>query len=212
MADEIEHLKDQIAQLMEIVRGSTSIFQVPDPIKQLSEFSGNKKELVIWLDEVDQLYDSFKIKGLDGEPDSMNAYYVQAIKNKVKGEARQTLCVNGNPNTIPEIKRVLMQHYGDQRDIATNLNLLFNIKKGEKSHLKFYHDIREMEMKLKSNLQINPLSSTQLLEKIVITKYLDNISEPLASIIRSAKPKTLEEAFQAVSLNQNAEIRSKPFT
>lgn len=207
---EIEQLKAQVAELKELVRGGGNIYQVPDPIKQLSEFTGNKKELIIWLDEVDQLYSSFKIKGENGSPDTMNAYYVQAIKNKIKGEARVTLCANGNPSTIPEIKRVLMQHYGDRRDIATNLNLLFTLKKGDRSHQKFFNEMKELEMRINSNLQLNPLTAVQLLQKIVITKYLDNISEPLASIIRSTNPSNIEEAFQAVTLNQNAEIR-KPF-
>lgn len=209
-ATEIEQLKQQIAELTNLVRGNANTYQVPDPIKQLSEFSGNKNELIIWLDEVDQLYNTFKVKGQNGAPDSMNAYYVQAIKNKIKGEARQTLCVNGNPTTIPEIRKVLLQHYGDQKDIATNINLLFNAKKGEKTHQRFYNEIKDLESRIKSNLQINPLSSTELLERIVITKYLDNIQEPLASIIRSTNPSNLEEAFQSVTINQNAETR-RPF-
>lgn len=214
-ASEIEQLKQQIAELTSLVRGNVNTYQVPDPIKQLSEFSGNKKELTIWLDEVDQLYETFRIKGQDDEPDTMNAYYVQAIKNKIKGEARITLCTNGNPSSIPEIKKVLLQHYGDQRDIATNLNLLFNVRKGDKSHHKFYAEIKELEARIKSNLQLNPLSAVELLEKIIITKYLDNIQEPLASIIRSTNPTNIEAAFQSVILNQNAETRQpfakKPF-
>ncbi|XP_062557727.1 uncharacterized protein LOC134222581 [Armigeres subalbatus] len=122
-AMEIEQLKQQIAELTNLVRGNSNTYQVPDPIKQLSEFSGNKNELTMWLDEVDQLYNTFKVKGQNGAPDSMNAYYIQAIKNKIKGDARQILCVNGNPATIPDIKKVLLQHYGDQRDIATNINI-----------------------------------------------------------------------------------------
>lgn len=206
---EIEQLKLQIAELTNIISGNANAYSVPDPIKQLSEFNGNKKELTIWLDEVDQLYDTFKIKGQNGGPDTMNAYYVQAIKNKIKGEARVTLCANGNPTSIPEIKRVLLQHYGDQRDIATNLNLLFNIRKGDKTHNKFYMEIKELETRIKSNLQLNPLSTIELLEKITITKYLDNIQEPLASIIRTTNPSNLEDAYQYVTLNQNAE-RRKP--
>lgn len=209
-AMEIEQLKQQIAELTNLVRGNSNTYQVPDPIKQLSEFSGNKNELTMWLDEVDQLYNTFKVKGQNGAPDSMNAYYIQAIKNKIKGDARQILCVNGNPATIPDIKKVLLQHYGDQRDIATNINMLFNTRKGDKTHQRFYNEIKDLESRIKSNLQLNPLSSTELLEKIVITKYLDNIQEPLASIIRSTNPSNLEEAFHSVTINQNAETR-RPF-
>lgn len=55
-AQEIEQLKSQIAELTELIRGNANLFHIPDPIKQLSEFSGNRKEFIIWLDEVDQLY------------------------------------------------------------------------------------------------------------------------------------------------------------
>jgi hypothetical protein len=207
---ELEQLREQIAQLQNIIRGTTNVYCIPDPIKQLSEYSGNKKELNAWLQEVEELYEEFKVKGENGAPDTLNTQYFRAIKNKLKGEARTTVCANGNPTTIQGLKRVLQEHFGDQRDFATNLNLLFHTRKGDRSHTTFYNEIKELNTKLKSNLQLHPMTAKDMLEVLTVTKFLDGIGEPLASIIRNSKPHTLEDAYQAVVINKNAEVRKPP--
>ena len=211
---EVQHLRDQVADLRSRINQGPDIdlYRIPDPIKFLSEFSGNKKELNAWLEEVDELFQAFKVKGENGSPDTLNSAYLRAIKNKIKGDARTQLCANGNPNTIPGIKKVLLEQYGDQHDIATNLSALFHVRKGEQGQQKFFNTVKEVNTKLKANLQTNPLSACELIEMISVTKYLDNIGEPLASIIRSKGPKNLEDAYHFVVLNQNAEHRTKPIT
>lgn len=181
-------------------------FRLPDSFKFLSEFSGNKKELSAWLEEVDELFSTFKVKNENGV-DSLSSTHVRAIKNKIKGEARTLLCANGNPHTIEGIKNVLLEHYGDQKDFTTNLSTLFHIRKGDRSNTCFYNEVKELNTKLKANLQSNPLSGHEIVNILTIAKYLDNIREPLGSIIRNSKPKTLEDAHQAVLLNMNAESR-----
>lgn len=208
--DDLEQLRLQIAQLQSIIQGTANVYHIPDPIKQLSEYSGSKRELNAWLQDVDELYEEFKVEGKNGAPDTFNTHYFRAIKNKLKGDARSIVCANGNPNTIPGLKRVLREHFGDQRDFVTNLNFLFHIRKGDRSHNTFYNDIKELNTKLKSNLQLHPMTAREMLEVLTVTKFLDGISEPLASIIRNSKPKTLEDAYQAVVINKNAEVRKPP--
>lgn len=210
-ASEIEALKTELEQLrVMVVAREGNKYAIPDPIKNMSEFSGNKKELASWLKEVNELYEMFKIKGENGQPDSLSSVYLRAIKNKVKGEARAILCANGDPDTIFGIKTVLIEQYGDQKDFATNLSAMFNVKKGDKNHLRFFNEVKELNTKLKANLSSNPLTVREIVDVITITRYLDNIGEPLASIIRQSKPRTLEEAYQSVCTNQNAESRTKP--
>lgn len=210
---EIDALRDELAGLRAQIVPPTQAqggdaFRLPDPFKYLSEFTGNKKELSAWLEEVDDLYNDYKVKTSNGGY-SLSSLYIRAIKNKVKGEARTLLCANGNPNTIDGIKRILVEHYGDEKDFITNLSTLFHTRKGDKSHTRFYNDMREVNIKLKANLQTKPLSGHEIIEIITVARYLDNIQEPLGSIIRNSKPKNLEEAHQAVLLNQNAESRVK---
>lgn len=208
---EIEQLRAQLDELKIQMQGNrVNPFVIPDPIKNMSEFSGNRRELSAWLEEIDEIYDDFAIKGQDGAPDTIDSHYIRAIKNKIKGEARTVICANGNPKTIPGIKKILIENYGDQKDLTTNLTILFHLKKGDRSSLKFFNDTKELNTRLKSNLQTNPMSINSLIDTITITKYLDNIGEPLASIIRQSSPKSLEEAYQAVCVNQNAETRCRP--
>lgn len=185
-------------------------FKLPDPIKNMSDFSGNKKEMAAWLEELDELYSMYLVKGEEDAPDTFPGHYLRAIKNKIKGEARTIICANGNPNTIPGIRKVLVENYGDHKDLATNLSHLFHIKRGDRNNLKFYNDMKELSTKLKTNLNLNPIQMNDLIEMLIITKYLDNIGEPLASIIRQSHPATLEVAYQAVCINQNAEARNRP--
>jgi hypothetical protein len=211
---ELEQLRAQLNELrLQMQQGNQQAnpFVIPDPIKNMSEFSGNRRELSAWLEELDEIYGDYAIKGQNGAPDSLDSHYLRAIKNKIKGEARTILCANGNPKTIVGIKKILTENYGDQKDLSTNLTLLFHLKKGEKNNLKFFNDTKELNTRLKSNLHSNPMTTSELLDVITITKYLDNIGEPLASIIRQSNPKSLEAAYQAVCVNQNAETRTKPY-
>ncbi|XP_055623367.1 uncharacterized protein LOC129766797 [Toxorhynchites rutilus septentrionalis] len=169
-----------------------------------------KKELPAWLEELEEIYQMYLVKGDNNAPDTIPSHYMRAIKNKIKGDARTVLCANGNPNTIPGIKRVLSEIYGDQKDLATNLSHLFHMKRGDRNNHKFYTDVKELSTKIKMNLSLNPLQTNDLIEILIVTKYLDNIGEPLASIIRQSKPTTLEDAYQSVCINQNAEVRNRP--
>lgn len=210
---EIEQLHATVAELQELLRGNgrqVDNFKLPDPIKNMSDFTGNKKELAAWLEELDELYEMYLVKGENDAPDTIPSHYMRAIKNKIKGEARTILCANGNPSSVPGIRRVLLENYGDQRDLATNLSQLFHMKRGDRNNHKFYADVKELSSKLKMNLTLNPVETNHLIEILIITKYLDNIGEPLASIIRQSKPESLEEAYQAVCINQNAEARNRP--
>lgn len=55
------------------------------------------------------------------------------------------------------------------------------------------------------NINLNPILINNLIEMLTITKYLDNVGKPLASIIRQSKPTILEQAYQSVCINRNAE-------
>lgn len=118
-AEEIEQLKATVAELQELLIGNGNFdkFKLPDPIRNMSDFTGNKKELAAWLEELDELYEMYTVKGSKDEPDYIPAHYMRAIKNKLKGDARTVLCSNGNPNTIHGIKMILIENYGVQRNV-----------------------------------------------------------------------------------------------
>lgn len=128
--NEMEELRSELAELrfQVVARNSqgSDAFKLPDPFKFLSEFSDNKQELSAWIEEVDELYNDFKIKNQQSGF-SLSSLYIRAIKNKVKGDARTVLCANGNPNTVDGIKKVLIENYGDEKDFTTNLSTFASI-------------------------------------------------------------------------------------
>lgn len=84
-ASELKALRAELEQLKALMTvGNSSNFCIPDPIKNFPYFSGNKKELSSWLRELDELYDMFKIKGANVQPDSISSVYLRAIKIKLK--------------------------------------------------------------------------------------------------------------------------------
>lgn len=124
----------------------------------------------------------------------------KSYKNKVKRHARAILCANGDPDTIYAIKQVPIEQHGDHRDFATNVSSLFNIRRGDKSHLRLYNDCKNTNTRMKENLPLNPISVRQIIDVLSLTRYLDNIGEPLAAIIRQLKPHSLEDANYHISL------------
>lgn len=63
---------------------------------------------------------------------------------------------------------MLIENYGDEKDLTTNLSTLFRIRKGDKSNLRFYNEVKETNTRLKANLQSNPLTAHEIIELLNI--------------------------------------------
>ncbi|XP_055522771.1 uncharacterized protein LOC129716953 [Wyeomyia smithii] len=90
-------------------------FKTPDPIKNLTTFSGNKRETQAWLEDV--------------ESQPIYPQFVRAVKTKIIGEAKEIIIASGNPNSWEDIKDALLNSYGDRRDLISHIQSLFYAKK-----------------------------------------------------------------------------------
>lgn len=92
---EMDDLRSELAELRTqmAIRNSHGgdLFKLPDPFKFLSEFTGNKKELSAWLEEVNDLYNDFKVKTQNGGY-SLSSLYIRAIKNKLNKSSHIIMC------------------------------------------------------------------------------------------------------------------------
>lgn len=77
------------------------------------------------------------------------------------------------------------------------------MRKGDRTHARFYNEIKETNTRLKANQQSKSLTGLEIIEITTVAQYLDNIQEPPSSIIRNSKPRNLEEAYQVVLLQSN---------
>lgn len=77
-------------------RRADDFFRIPDPVKNIPSFDGNKKQLASWLTTARKTLNLFR--NLVSE-EVLNLYE-QSIINKIDGRARDTICANGNPTTL----------------------------------------------------------------------------------------------------------------
>lgn len=68
-------------------------FQIPDQIKIIPEFNGNRKETYAWVEDTQDTLDQFE----EYELEPSYKQIIRVIKSKIVGEAREVLIASGNP-------------------------------------------------------------------------------------------------------------------
>lgn len=186
-------------------------YKTPDPIKNLSNFNGNKRETLAWIQEAE---DSLKLfDGFEHEP--IYPQLIRAIKGKIIGEAREILIAAGNPSEWADIKDVLLHSYGDKRDLASHIQSLFYITLGKRTISEYYNKIKEIDTAIKSTanateeLKGATKQINALIGLISTTRYVDGLGDNLSMIVRSHRPESLEEAYTYAMQYSNAAYRQK---
>lgn len=104
----LEEPKEQIKEF------NIDLFRIPDSIKSIPSFDGNRKQLSAWLKTCEDTLSVFS--PLVTEPQLR--LYVQAVCNKIEGKAKDILCLAGNPQNFDEIKQILTDALGDKQELS----------------------------------------------------------------------------------------------
>lgn len=177
----------------------------PDIIKNLPEFVGNTKDIHNFIKAVDPISNL-----LAQTPAATQPFWLQAIRNKIKGEASDRLRLHGEPSTWIEIKNCLLRHFTDHRDLRTLYNQLNNIKQTG-SVQRFYDDILEIVTAL--NVKINSEENNENIKEMLIERnlteglqtFMAGIREPIKTILLSRNPDSLNTAFEiAIQIQDNS--------
>lgn len=186
-------------------------FTTPDPIRNIPNFNGNRKEVLAWVQDAEQtlaLFDQYK-------GDICYGQIIRSIKNKITGEAREILIASGNPTTWEEIKEVLINAYGDRRDLTSHIQSLFYIRQGKKTLPEYYNKIRTIDTAIKSSAagMDDYKSHTKVINSFVslitLTRFVDGLNEDISMHVRSCRPETLEHAYEITQQYSNAAYRHK---
>lgn len=187
-------------------------FKIPDQINIISNFNGNKKETLAWVKDTQEALDLFE----DFELEPSYKQIMRVVKSKIVGEAREVLIAAGNPTEWADIKEVLLNAFGDRRDITSHIQSLFFIKQGKYTLNEYFHRVKSIDTAIKSTAaQMEDYrSSTEAVNKLIslmsLTRYIDGLNgENLAMYVRSYRPKTLEEAHEITTQHSNASFRQK---
>lgn len=187
-------------------------FSTPDPIKTIPEFSGNRKETLAWVEDTQQALDLFA----DYELEPSYTQIMRVVRSKIVGEAREVLIASGNPKEWEEIKEVLLNAFGDKRDITSHIQTLFYVRQGKTSLNDYFQKLKSIDTAIKSTAaQMDDYKgSTEAVNKLIslmtLTRYIDGLNgDTLAMYVRSYRPKTLEEAYEITIQHSNASFRQK---
>lgn len=206
-------LIDTINSLQRRAHDPALNFVTPDPIKNIPNFSGNRKETLAWIEDTEQTLELFE----EYEDDLLKYKQImRVVKSKIIGEAREVLIASGNPKEWDDIKQILLNSFGDKRDITSHIQSLFYVKQGKLNLNDYYHKVKAIDTAIKTSAaQMKDYkTSTEAVNKLIslmtLTRYVDGLNgEQLSMFVRSYKPQTLEEAHDVSMQHSNAAYRQK---
>lgn len=187
-------------------------FRIPDPIKGLPSFDGNRKQLSQWLATARRTLDLFR-----DVPDAQQQMYLQAVINKLEGKARDIVCIAGDITTFEEVQNILTHALGDKRDIASYKTALWQNRMTDKVNLHtYYKNAAETVQNIKNLARAKDLyrqhweAVEAFIEEDALAAFLTGLSRYLFGHCQSAKPRDIREAYAFLcQFETNSEIRSK---
>lgn len=186
-------------------------FKTPDPIKNLPTFNGSKKETQAWIEDAENTLGLFE----QYRDQAVYSQLVRAVKNKIIGEAKEILIAAGNPNDWEQIKEIIINSYGDRRDLTSHIQSLFYISQDRKTIPDYYNKIKTIDTAIKStaatmeDYKTSTKAINSLVSLITLTRFIDGLNDDLPMHVRSYRPKSLEEAYAITTQYANAAYRQK---
>lgn len=171
-------------------------FRIPDPIKMLPTFNGNKKQLSNWLDSAEKTLKLFEERV---DPDIFEIYLATVI-NKIEGQAKDILCTNGNPKTFDDVRKILIESLGDKQELSTYNCLLWHNKMDGNPN-KHYQKTKELINNIKSLAKQNPKYNyhwdgiNDFIDEYSLAAYVGGLEKPYFGYVQAAKPKNIEDAY-----------------
>lgn len=210
----IEQLQQQRNQNAEHVAvaapAGLDVFRIPDPIKTIPTFDGNKRQLSAWLSTAERTLNLFR------ERVAVEVFnvYEQTVINKIEGKARDTICVNGNPSTFEEAAGILRAIYGDRNDMATYQTQLWSLKMEDSLH-PYYIKTKEIMQNMKSLAKQKELyrdhwdAISEFLDQECLAAFINGLNKPYFGYAQASKPEDLESAYAFLCKFKSAEMTKK---
>ena len=173
-------------------------FKIPDPIKGLPTFDGNKKQLAGWLSSAKKTLALFAA----GYTAQQQEVFLQGVLNKITGPARDIICVAGELRTFEDVEQALTHALGDKKEIAQYKSTLWTLKMSDKTDIhNYYKKTCESVQCIKNLARSKTLYAThweaidQFIEEDALAAFLTGLAKPYFGYAQSAKPKDVREAY-----------------
>lgn len=188
---------------------------IPNEIlKLIPMFDGDKRTLNLYLKKGDYVVTNF---AGDINNQTQQQYVLHALTSRLSGKAAALVSENEHIAKWPELKNLMLQHFGDTRTEDCILMELESVTlKPNESFLELCNRIQL----IRSNLfaKINEASDItiknsrmQIYNHSALNVFLYNLPKGLMRIVRLKKPSTLEDALQIVleEVNFNDQYKTR---
>lgn len=184
------------------------IYAIPDPIKFLPPFDGNKKQLHAWLSTCE---DTLKL--FEGQvSDEQMKNYVRSIGNKLTGRARDVLCHAPQIESFDHLKRILTSVLATRQELSYYKTQLWNTKMAENTSIsRYYSTCFEIVQNIKSLAKAKTIyeehweAINAFIEEDALAAFVTGLREPYVGYVQAAKPEDMEAAYAFVCKFQSKE-------
>ena len=193
-----------------------NFFRIPDPIKSLPSFDGNRKQLSYWLTTAENTLNFFK----DRVSDEIFKMYQTAVINKIDGRAKDIICLAGNPQDFDSVKSILTTALGDRQELSTYKCQLWRNKMSDGISIhKYYQKCKEILQNIKTiakqnqNYRDNWAVINSFIEEDGLAAFIAGLQQNYFGHVQAARPKDIEDAYAFLCKFRSQEItaeRTKP--
>lgn len=191
------------------------IGRLPDFIRDLQQFDGKPKDLLVWLTDVEGI---FRLYRDAGATESQINLIERSVRRKIKGEAADVLNSNNIVHDWAQIKNTLLLYYKDKRDLKTLDYELTSIKKnGNETLGSYYSRVNELLSSIVAQVQteekffLHADSHINFFREKAIDAFIRGLEKPLCQLLKTFNPKTLNHAYHFCLDYYNMDSRSAPF-
>lgn len=172
-------------------------YKIPDPIKSLQTYTGEKNHLHQWLRSAESTLDLFR-----GVPEDRYRVYFQAILNKIEGKAKSIICLAGDVQTFDEVKTILTSALGDRQELSYYKSQLWRSKMNEDTTIqKYYSDTKATIQRIKALAKQTTLYNehweaiNKFIDEDALAAFISGLKKPYFGYAQASKPKDVEDAY-----------------
>lgn len=175
-----------------------NLFRIPDPIKSLPSYDGNRRQLTAWISTARNTLEAF----LPHVTENQYRMYTTAVLNKIEGKAKDILCLAGNPQNFDDVEDILTNAIGDRQELSTYKCQLWQNKMDDKTSIhKYYQKTKELVQNIKilakqtPKYQQNWDAICSFIEEDALAAFISGLRDPYFGHVQAARPKDIEDAY-----------------
>lgn len=192
-----------------------SIENVPSLASALKTFDGDLNELSQWLKNAETVFNIFNRDLTSYEKRNRLHLVCMTIRNKIIGKANDVLVTYRTNNNFHLIKKTLLHHYSDKRDLQTLDYLLMNCEQRGRPIDEYYNQVNKLLSLIANHITTNPKYQHPEAMKVMLETYTNKAIEAFTRgldgddgrFLRNSHPTSLAEAYSYCISSYNMEFR-----